>query len=96
MSLVSRGGINVYPGGGNDGQVLVNGDIKDGVGVVGVCVVGGRRGGGLGTGYGAVVGGIEDYEYRSWCGGCVVGQVNRNGRGRVQRGGSRGAGEGRV
>ena len=54
------GGINVHPGGGNDGQVLVNGDSKDGVGVIGVCVVGGRRGGCLGTGYGAAVGGIED------------------------------------
>ena len=52
-------GIGVYPGGGSNGRVLVTGDIKDGVGVVGVCVVGGRRSGSLGTGYGAVVGVIS-------------------------------------
>ena len=82
--MVARGGIGVYPRGGNDGRVLVAGDI-----VVGVCVVGGRRGGGLGTGYGAVVGGIEDYGYRSGCGGCVVGLVTGDGR-------NEGPGVGRV
>ena len=36
-------GIGVYPWGGSNGRVLVTGDIKGGVGVVGVCVVGGSR-----------------------------------------------------
>ena len=75
-------GIGVYPGGGSNGRVLVTGDIKDGVGVVGVCVVGGGRSGSQGTGYGAVVGVIEDYGYSSRCGGCVIGLVNGDGRGR--------------